>query len=220
MIITSNFIVTGTISNFPALYTNNMTAPDLSNIKIHSDIAVEGCISTNSRMDVGSTIFATFRLNSNNSFAGSNEYIARSNNITMDFTSSDMSAMSNMTLSIPSYQVFNQTTGVITVPVSGFYNLSMQGSFSNNASLSNPKNGVYYRFLNHSYSNARVAANISSGPLVSTSALKFLLANDRLQPIFYTNDPDATLIGGSGETYVNFTVLATVTPTHSNYYRV
>lgn len=222
MIITSNFIVTGSISNFPALYTNNMTAPDLSNITIHSDINVTGVIKTPTRMDVGSTIFATFRATSNINFSSSNEIVARSNQLIMDVTSSDMSAMSasNIPMAIPANQVFNYTTGTITVPAAGFYSLYMQGSFSNSTSSPAPVNGVYYRFLNHSHSNARVSPVLSSSPLVSTSAMRFLLAGDTFQPTFYSSDPDATLVGTAGETFVGFTVLATVTPTHSNYYRL
>lgn len=222
MIITSNFIVTGSISNFPALYTNNMIAPDMSNITIHSDINVTGVVKTPTRMDVGSTIFATFRAPSNINFSGSNEIVGLSNQLIMDQTGSDMSAMSasNIPMVIAPFQVYNATTGVITVPISGFYSLSMQGSFSNSTSSPPPINGVYYRFLNHSHSNARVAPVLSSSSLVSTSAMKFLLAGDTLLPTFYSSDPNATLVGTAGETFVGFTVLATVAPTHSNYYRV
>ena len=216
-IYTSNFIVTGTISNFPALYTNNMTAPELSNIVVKSPLEIQGDIYTNGRMDVGKTIFATFRLNSNIPLNGSNEYVAKSNEMTMDFTTTDMSGMSNVPMTVPPYMVYNQSTGIITVPTSGFYNLSMQGSFSN--SIPDAVNGVYYRFINQSYSNARVAANTSYGPIVSTSAFRFLLGGDRLIPTFYSSDSNATMLGGTGETYVNFYVMATVTPTHSNYFR-
>jgi hypothetical protein len=50
--------------------------------------------------------------------------------------------------------------------------------------------------------------------------MKFLLAGDTFQPIFYSSDADSTLCSENGETYVGFTVIATVTPTHSNYVRV
>lgn len=219
-IFATNFTVTGTISDFPALYTNNMTAPSLSNITVHSDLDIVGNVFTNGRMDVGNTIFATFRLNSNVAFSGSNEIIAKSNQLTMDMTSTDMSGMSNVPMAVAPYQVYNQSTGVVTVPTSGFYTLSMQGSFSNVASGSDSHtNGVYYRFLNQSFSNARCHANLSPGPLVSTSITRFLLAGDRFVPVFYSKDSNSTLLGVDGETYVNFSVLATVTPTHSNYYR-
>lgn len=219
MIYTSNFVVLGTISNFPALYTNSMTAPGLSNIQIYSGLDVTGDVHTRGRMDVGDTIFATFRPSSNISFSNRSEIVAKSNEITMDMTSTDMSAMSNVPMVIQPYQVFNRTTGIVTVPTTGIYTLSMQGSFSNDANASNIKNGVYYRFLNHSYSNSRVAGNITSGPLVSTSTVKFLLGGDTFTPVFYSNDSNATLLGGTGETFMSFSVMATVTPTHSNYFR-
>lgn len=160
-IITSNFIVNGTISNFPALYANTMTAPSLSNIRVESDLDVNGSVFTTKRMDVGSTIFATFRLTSNVQFSGSNEYVSTSNTLPMDMSSTDMSAMTGIPMVVPSYQIFNQQNGVITVPTSGIYNLHMQGNFSN--SIPNAMNGVYYRFLKESHSNARTAAVISSG---------------------------------------------------------
>lgn len=221
-IITSNFIVNGTISNFPALYTNNMTAPGLSNITINSDLSIKGDVFTNGRMDMGNTIFAKFRLNSNIPFQNTNEVAAKSNHISMDMTSSDMSAMNsnNIPMVIPSYQVYNGSTGVITVPTSGFYSLEMQGSFSNDINVSNPMNGVYFKFLNHSYSNARTVANIQNGSLVSTNTTCFLLAGDQFKPCFYSSDSNATVLSVNGESYVGFTVLATVTPTHSNYVRV
>ena len=220
MIYTSNFVVTGTISNFPALYTNSMTAPALSNIAIHSGVNIDGDIFTQGRMDVGKTIFATFRLGSNVTLDGNGEFIAKNNQISMDMTTTDMSGMSNVPMVIPPFQVYNQSTGVVTVPTSGIYHLSMQGSFSNVATgATNRINGVYYRFLNHSHSNARRHAVMSPAPLVSTSTTMFLLGGDRFVPVFYSNDPGATLLSENGETNISFTVLATVTPTHSNYFR-
>lgn len=219
-IFTSNFTVLGTISNFPALYTNNMTAPSLSNITVNSDLDIVGNVFTNGRMDVGKTIFATFRLGSNIAFNGANEIIAKSNQITMDMTATDMSGMSNIPMVVAPFQVYNQSTGVVTVPTSGFYTLSMQGSFSNVANGADARtNGVYYRFLNHSFSNARCHATLTPGPLVSTSITRFLLAGDQFVPVFYSKDSNCTLLGVDGETYVSFSVLATVTPSHSNYYR-
>lgn len=220
MIYTSNFVVTGTISNFPALYTNSMTAPDLSNITIHSGVTVDGDVFTQGRMDVGKTIFATFRLNSNVNFNGANEFSCTSNQLTMDWRTTDMSGMSNIPMVVPPYQVYNQATGVVTVPTSGIYHLSMQGSFSNVATgATNRVNGVCYKFLNHAHSNARVHAQTSPGQLVSTGCTMFLLGGDQFKPIFFSNDSNASLNGVDGETYVSFTVLATVSPTHSNYYR-
>lgn len=220
-IYTSNLIVNGTISNFPALYTNNVTTTNpMSNIAFASDIAINGSVFATRHMDMGDTVFATFRISSNLPLPnGGGEAIGNSNHIIgMDQTQSDMSAMSNTPMSIPPWQVFNRTTGVVTVPTSGLYNISMQGSFSN--STPGATNGVYFKFVNHSYSNARVGAVMSSAPLVHTSVTKFLLSNDRFMPCFYSSDTNACVLPTNGESYVGFTVLATNTPTHSNYYRV
>lgn len=219
MIYASNFILTGSFSNIP-VYTNNLTAPEFSNISLQGDVNVNGSVFTNGRMDVGKTIYATFRLNSNLSFDNTNEIHGLSNRYNFDFTSSDMSGMSNMQLAVPPFMIYNSNNGRVTVPISGLYALEMQGVFQNDPAHSNVQNGVYYKFLNHSYSNARMAASITNGSLVSTSHMAFLLAGDVFCPTFFSNDSNAQLVSTNGETYVTFSVAATVTPTHSNYVRV
>ena len=96
----------------------------------------------------------------------------------------------------------------------------MQGVFSNDPSVINPQNGVCYRFLNHTYPQARVATNTTSSDIVSTSHTAFLLAGDVFEPTFFSSDSNATLIPSNGESYISFAVAATVTPTHSNYVRL
>lgn len=222
MIYTSNLTITGNMSNIP-VYTNNMGAVNgFSNISINSDINIAGSVFSTGHMDTGATIYATFRLNSNMYFSPSNqELYGTGYKLNYDYTAADMTAMSNMPMAVPRNQIYNQTTGVITVPVSGLYHLFMQGSFSNDGSKAKyePNNGVYYYFLNHSYSNARRAASMSARPLQSTSMTTFLLAGDRILPTFYSDDSNATLVSDRGESYVGFLVLSTVTPTHSNYFR-
>lgn len=218
-IYTSNLIINGTISNFPALYTNNITAGSFSNISVNSDLNVIGSVYSTKHMDVGDTFFATFRFSSNLVLPpGGGEASATSSNIGMDRTASDMTPMSNIPMSIAPHQVFNSATGVVTVPTSGLYNLSMQGSFSN--SVVGALNGVYFKFLNHSFSNSRVGAVIAPGPLLHTSVTRFLLSNDRFQPCFYTSDNNASVVANGGESFVTFTLISTTTPTHSNYFRV
>lgn len=218
-IYTSNLIINGTISNFPALYTNNITSGSFSNININSSLNVTGSLFCRDHLDVGDTTFAMFRLSSNLPIPlGGGEATAKSNHIvTMDGTASDMSAMSKMPMSILPYQVFNGATGVVTIPTSGLYNLAIQGSFSN--STSTAINGVYFKFLNHSYSNARVGATFTHAPLVHTSVTRYLLSNDRFQPLFYSSDADASVLSTDGESFVNFSMISTITPTHSNYFR-
>ena len=212
----TSIYVTGTMCNVP-VYANELSSTGFSNLNVGSDMYVNGTIHGTGRMDVGATLYAAFRPMSNMVFTGGSSQLTGGNFI-YDWTSADMTAMSNMTLSVPRSNIFNPSTGVITVPVSGLYNLEMQGSFSNSGNLPAPQNGVYYRFLNHSYSNARRAASMTTGNIVSTSTSAFLLAGDTILPTFYSDDSNAVLLA-NGETYVSFSVMATVTPTHSNYFR-
>jgi hypothetical protein len=215
-IITNNFYVSGTMCNIP-INASTLTAPGFSNCRIESDMQVKGNIFSSSRLDTGATMFSTFRPISNMSFSnGVSELYGGS--FQYDWTAADMSAMT-MPLAVARSNILNTSSGVITVPVSGFYNLEMQGSFSNDANATNALNGVFYRFLNQSYSNARRAAVVTRGPVVSTSTSQYLLAGDRIQPSFYSSDSNARLLA-NGETYVGFSVMCTVTPTHSNYFRV
>lgn len=221
-IYTSNLIINGTISNFPALYTNNISANAFSNISVNSDLSIRGAVYTSKHMDAGDTFFATFRISSNLPLpVGGGEASGTSSNIFgVDRTASDMTPMNNVPMSIPPYQIFNGATGVVTVPTSGLYNLSLQGSFSNSGGGAGAINGVYFKFLNHSFSNARVGPVMSAAPLVHTSVTKFLLSNDRFQPCFYSSDTNATVLAANGESTVSFALIATTTPTHSNYFRV
>lgn len=217
--ITANvFNVTGKLANM-TLFTNNIGADGYSNISVSDNLHVGGSVFIDKRMDVGSTIFATFRLTSNVPFTN-NELQLTSNEMLFDWMSSDMSSMNGIDMSIPRSNIYNQTTGEITVPVSGLYNLEMQGVFSNNGNVPNLQNGVYYYFKNHPHPTTRVAAKMTSGNIISTSHSAFLLAGDRFVPTFYTNDQSSTLVATNNETYVSFLLTATVTPTHSNYVRI
>lgn len=219
----NTFIITGSNNNIPQVYANSLSPEGSgSNININSDVVISGDIVSRKRMDVSKTIFATFRPNSNIPFNGSNEVHALSNETNVfgiDSTATDMFGMEDMHLAIPYSEIFNECNGIIRAPISGFYNITMQGSFSNDASKSNVQNGVYYYFPNRSYSNARIAASFSGANVVSTNQTMFFLSNDQLLPTFYTNDSNAVLLN-NGETYVGFTVLIGASPEHSNYYRV
>jgi len=215
----NTFTVAGKISNM-TLYANTMGANGYSNITFDDSVHVNGDVFTNGRMDVGSTIYAKFRLQSNVPFNNNHEVKATSNTFVMDFTSTDMTDMSRVPLIVPPFKIYNASLGNITVPVNGLYLLEMQGVFANDPNANNAINGVFYRFLNHPYPQSRVATNTTSGDIVSTSHAAFLLAGDVFEPIFYSSDSNATLIPSNGETYISFSVAATVTPTHSNYVRI
>lgn len=219
----TTFIISGSNNNIPEVYTNSLTPEGAnSNININSDVIISGNMLTTKKMGVSKTIFATFRPSSNIAFSGSNELHALSNVTNLfqlDMTSTDMFGMSDMGLAIPYADIFDESNGIIRAPITGFYNIAMQGSFSNDPSKSNVLNGVYYYFPNRSHSNARIAASITPANIASTNKTLFLLSNDQLLPTFYTNDSNAVLLS-NGETYVGFTILMGASPEHSNYFRV
>lgn len=207
-IIATNFVVQGTLGNMP-IYTNNLSSSNFSNISIASDLRVTGDVYTSGRVDVGKTIFTTFRLSSNISFAeqGTPEVHAFNNTFVMDLTQSDISGMTGMTMAVPPNQIYNEETGQIVVPMSGMYSIQMQASFSNNTPDS--VNGVYLYMQNNSHSNVRMVPATSTGPLVSTSHTGFMHGGDTLLPTFFSSDPDAFLLGDQGETLVSYSVIAT-----------
>ena len=213
----NTFTVGGRLENM-TLHANSIGANGYCNITIADNLNVTGGIYTRDRMDVGSTIYAMFRLASNMPFS-TPEIKGTSNMFAMDFVSTDMTGMATVPLSVPRSNIYNQNTGEITVPVSGLYHLEMQGVFLNDQNATNVQNGVYYYFKNLPKPTARMSANMSSGNIVSTSHTAFLLSGDRFVPTFYSSDPGAVLVPSNGETYIRFTVAATVTPTHSNYVR-
>lgn len=206
-----------TCNNF---YTNFASAPFISasmigasnvssNITINADLLLHG------RMDATKTIFASFHLTSNQVFV-TPELVPSSNMMVMDFPRTNMADMQDIPMVVPHSNVYSYSTGNITVPVSGLYAIHMQGSFSSSNSL----NGIYLRFLNHSYPAARVAAQIDTGAILSTSYTAYLLGGDILQPVFYSNDSNTQLLADNHETYVAFSVLSTTSPNTSNYTRI
>ena len=216
-IITNSFYCTGSMCNIP-VSANVLQNPGFSNLVVASDLRIQGVVHTTNRMDTGATIYATFRP-PNMLSLGDGQPQVHGGTFQFDWTGADMSAMDGMPLAVPRPNILNSNTGVVTVPVSGLYNLYMQGSFSNNEGFSNPINGVYYYFQNQSFAGSRRAAVFSPSQLVSTNTTQYLLAGERIQPMYYSSDPNAKLLA-NGESYIGFSVINTVTPTHSNYFRV
>lgn len=215
----TTFILTGSNNNIPQVYANTLSPNSNlgSNISINSDVTLAGNVLASKRMDVSKTLFCTFRPESNISFEGSNELHCTSK-FPLDLTSTDMYGLDDINMAIPLSNIRDPITGILHAPVSGYYNLHMQGSFSN-VDTSNPKNGVYYYLPNRSFANARVATHISSEQTINTSHTLFLLSNDQVYPTFYSSDSNASLLA-NGETYIGFSLLQTANPQHSNYYRI
>jgi hypothetical protein len=229
MIYTCNLVVNGWLSNIPSIYTNNMASMSNTNIRFNSDLDVSGSVLSTGKVFGGVSIFATFALNSNIGFSnwgmaapgggGGWEVYGSSNVFGMSPLVSDMSGMTGMSMSVPLQQVYSASNGYITVPVSGIYSLMTQGRFVGGDAAT--VKGVYYNFLREANSNARIGANFITGnvPLVSSSVTRFLLGGDKVRPIFYSSDSNVVLSAGP-ESFIHFTILAPVHPTHMNYYRV
>lgn len=217
----SNIYVSGSVSGMP-MYTNTLATNGLSNIIATSDMHVDGNVSTSGRVDTTSSMYATFRLTSNQSFAAAPEITPSSNAyFQYDGTAGDLTTMLTVPLVLPNPNDFNDfSAGWITVPASGLYSLSIQGSFSNNPSFPTPKNGVYFRFLSCANSNSRIAAVFSPHELVCSGITTYLLAGDKVQPIYYTNDSNASLLATNGETFVGFTVNHLMTPDLTRFVRI
>lgn len=206
--------ITGTACNVP-VYTNTLGMNGYSNMAINSDLFVEGDVYTTGRLDLGTTIYATFRLTSNVTFEGSNVFADTTNDFALDFLSTNVAGMSNMPTVIPASNIYDATTGIITVPMNGLYNLELQGSFSNASGASGVENGVWYKFLDSEYPNTRVGANVAQGSLLSTKHMAYLQGGQRLLPEFYSSDSNTVLVADNQETYVAF-ALATTYKTGSN----
>lgn len=207
--------IMGTVSGLP-IYANTLSPNTLSNVSVNSDMRVTGDIFTTGLVDVKSSMYATFRLASNVDFTTPELIPSTTLSLDYDATAGDLSTISRLPLVLPNPDNFNDfTAGYITLPVSGMYNIQVQGAFTNDPAKTDVKNGVYMKFLNRSHPNARLAADFSAAELVSTTFTCYLNAGDQLQPIFYSNDPLATLVATNGETYVTFTVVTTNTQTPS-----
>ena len=204
-IYTNSFTITGAAYNSP-IYTNILGMNGYSNMTIDSDLHVGGNVFSSGRFDVSTTVAAIFRLTSNVSFETSNVYSDTTNTFSLDFLSSDIGEMSNLPMVIPSSNIYDPNTGIITIPMNGLYNLEMQGSFSN-STQAQTQNGVWYKLIDATYPDVRVSANISQGALLAANHMAFLQGGQRVLPEFYSSDSNATLVADNNETYVSFTLV-------------
>jgi hypothetical protein len=212
-IYTTNLIVNGTLTGSVGANTVGTSNPTL---EISSDVSVNGSVFSRGRVDTADTMFMTMRASSNVPVPGQ-EVFVQGTNLLLDPQSSDARAIGRLA---DTTSIWNPANGEFTVPVDGLYTLELQGSFSNNAAAVNPKNGVYFYFRNHAHPNARVAASFTKeAELVHAKTTQYLLKGDIIQPTFFSNDPDASLLG-NGETYLSFLINNTTSVNHDDYFRL
>jgi hypothetical protein len=200
----NTFTITGAAYNMP-VYTNTLGMNGYSNMAINSDLFVEGDVYTSGRLDVGTTLHATFRLTSNVDFTASNVFSDTSNVFQLDFLTTNFSNMSNMPLVVPMSNIYDAQTGIITIPMNGMYNLEIQGSFSNDDLT---QNGVWYKFLDSPYPDVRVAAQVNNASMVYSGHMTFLQGGSRILPQFYSSSSNTILVADANETYIGFTLAA------------
>lgn len=208
----TSIIVNGTLQG-PSLSANTVSGSNGAPLNITGDVSVNGSVLTKGRLEFSDTMFLTMRPTADLAMNG-NERIITGADMVVDNNASDATSLSQLA-DVPT--IWDWTTGTFTIPVDGLYNLELQGSFSN--VQADAQNGVYWYMRNQAHPEARVAANISRGPLVSSSITRFLLKGDIIQPVFYSSDPESQLLA-NGETFVSSLIMNTVNVDHSKYYRI
>jgi len=208
----TSIVVNGTLQG-PSISANNVSGSNGTPLNITGDVSVNGSVLTKGRLEFSDTMFLTMRPTSDLPMNG-NERIIIGDDMVVDNNTSDATSLSQLA-DVPN--IWDWTTGTFTIPVDGLYNLELQGSFSN--VQADAQNGVYWYMRNQAYPEARMAANISRGPLVSSSITRFLLKGDVIQPAFYSSDPESRLLA-NGETFVSSLIMNTVNVDHSKYYRM
>jgi hypothetical protein len=208
----TSIVVNGTLQG-PSISANNVSGSNGTPLNITGDVSVNGSVLTKGRLEFSDTMFLTMRPTSDLPMNG-NERIIIGDDMVVDNNTSDATSLSQLA-DVPN--IWDWTTGTFTIPVDGLYNLELQGSFSN--VQADAQNGVYWYMRNQAYPEARMAANISRGPLVSSSITRFLLKGDVIQPAFYSSDPESRLLA-NGETFVSSLIMNTVNVDHSKYYRI
>ena len=199
MITAQNFYCAGTLSSTKPISITTLLTNSASNVSFGSPLVVSGNITTTGALTVGETMYITYRLTKDIQM-NTNEYSCINNTFAIDSALSDITAITT-----PNEYVYDMTSGLFTVPMSGLYNIDIQGSFAN--TVPEAVNGVYFYFQSESYPAGRIAPIINSSKIVSTSRLAYLKQGEIVKSIFYSSDPNSTLIGSAGETFVGFTII-------------
>lgn len=189
------------------VYTNTLIGSNMSDLTIGSNLRVEGNLSTKGHIDTSTRVYGRLGMTSDAYFT-QNEIFATSNSFALDASNTNMAPMNDMNVVVPIAEMYNRTTGEIAVPVSGLYALEMQGIFTNDPSAKGvAENGVYFYVRNGESPSVRVAANTTTGSIVSTAHINYLTGGSIVQPTFFSSDSNAQLI--AAETYVTFALIAT-----------
>lgn len=213
MSINANTInVQGNLSG-KGIYTNNLGSGSTAPLAIATDVNINGSVFSKGRIQYSDTMYLTMRPPQDLPLV-TNEHFITGSDMLVDPQTSDASTLSQLTDILA---IWNWNNGTFTIPVDGLYTIEIQGSFSN--TVPDAVNGVYWYFRNHAHPNARVAANIQRGQVVSASTTRYFLQGDIIQPAFYSSDAGAVILA-NGESYLSSLIQTTLDVDHSKYYRL
>jgi len=210
---TNSLIVHGNVQGTTLLSAGTVSGATGSALNIAGDVAINGSVLSKGRIQFSDTMFLTMRPPAD-IVMQTNEHFITGSDMLVDPNSSDATSLSQLTDVLT---IWNWNNGSFVIPMDGLYTMELQGSFSN--TVPNALNGVYWYMRSETNQNSRVAANINNGPVVSASTTRFFLAGDVVQPVFYSSDPNSTLLA-NGETYVSSVILNTLDVDQSKYTRV
>ena len=199
MINAKTIYCSGTFGSDKTVNVSVLSTNTASNINFTSPIKVNGDITTTGLVSVGKTMYITYRL-ATDTIMNTTEYSYIDNSFVLDETLSDITAITNT-----NQYIYDLQSGLFTVPMSGLYNISIQGSFKN--VVPEATNGVYFYFQSETYPTCKIAPIINSSNIISTSRLIYLKSGEIIKPIFYSSDPNTTLIASKGETFVAITIV-------------
>ena len=212
-IYTNTLIVQGALQS-TALYAGSVGGAGGSNVPlaIASDVTVAGSVSASGRVDVGAPMYMTMRaVDSNVPLGGAERPILTGDmQVDMDPRSTDATALAQLA---DVWAIWDGATGNYTVPLDGLYALQLQGAFSN--ADAGALNSAYFYALDGVTPGARLGASMARAPLVRAALTGWFRAGERVRPAFASSDSNATLLAGTGETLLNFVLMARQAPAAS-----